>query len=45
MNIFSIINLKMIVLSASLLSLNIAMNIDDLNSYISKYIYLYLNYF
>lgn len=45
MNIFLIINLKMIVLSASLLSLNIAMNIDDLNSYISKYIYLYLNYF
>lgn len=45
MNIFSIINLKMIVLSASLLSLNIPMNIDDLNSYISKYIYLYLNYF
>lgn len=45
MNIFLIINLKMIVLSANLLSLNIAMNIDDLNSYISKYIYLYLNYF
>lgn len=35
----------MIILSANLLSLNTAMNIDDLNSYISKYTYLYLNYF